>query len=189
MKPGVQNPHCRASFAMNASWIGCSLSPPMPSTVVTAFPDAAFAGNRQLATGTPSNSTVHPPQTPEPQTSFVPVRFNRSRITSASSASASSGSGFCSPLIVMVLLSASPVYAPSRMLSPARCCVCDRRPQHGRDLSQGSSRDTSFEIRQRVYARFHLNHTHGVGDSHCASSSWHRDGTSLHKQTDAVQAG
>jgi hypothetical protein len=73
---------------------------------------------------------------------------------------------------------------------PARRCVCDRRPQHGQDIFRGTataalpSRSDSACTR-----RFHINHTHGVGDSHCASSSWHRDGTSLHKQTNAVRAG
>jgi hypothetical protein len=62
-------------------------------TVVSDFPPTAFAGIRQLATGTPSTSTVQAPHTPEPQTSLVPVRPSESRITSTSSASGSSGSG------------------------------------------------------------------------------------------------
>jgi cobalamin biosynthesis Mg chelatase CobN len=99
MKPGVQNPHCNASRAMKARCTGCNLPPPTPSTVVTLLPAAAFAGRRQLATGTPSSRTVQAPQTPAPHTSLVPVRRRRSRRTSTRSASASSGSIAARPLI------------------------------------------------------------------------------------------
>src|SRR4051812_27540197 len=102
MKPGVQNPHCRASCAMKAFCTGCSLTAPMPSTVVTDLSAAARAGIRQLTTGAPSSSTVHAPQTPAPHTSLVPVRLRASRTTSISSASGSSGRGSMRPLIVIV---------------------------------------------------------------------------------------
>src|ERR1700759_4871979 len=104
MKPGVQNPHCRASCAMKAFCTGCNPPAPTASTVVTDRSAAARAGIRQLTTGTPSSSTVHAPHTPAPHTSFVPVRLSASRTTSISSASGSSGRGSLRPLIVIVLL-------------------------------------------------------------------------------------
>ena len=61
---------------MKAFWTGCSLPAPMPSTVVTDLAAAARAGIRQLTTGAPSTSTVQAPQTPAPQTSFVPVSLS-----------------------------------------------------------------------------------------------------------------
>src|SRR3954447_19345809 len=89
---------------MNAFCTGCSFGEPMPSTVVTDLSAAARAGIRQLATGAPSSSTVHAPQTPAPHTSFVPVKPNVSRSTSIRNASGSSGSGARRPLIVIVLI-------------------------------------------------------------------------------------
>ena len=73
MKPGVQKPHCSASSAMNAFCTGCSRPGDTPSTVVTVLPATRRAGIRQLTMGVPSTSTVHAPQTPDPQTNLVPV--------------------------------------------------------------------------------------------------------------------
>ncbi len=76
----------------------------MPSTVVIDRPATAFAGVRQLTTGTPSSSTVQAPQTPAPQTSLVPVSARSSRSTSARSASGSSGKVAGRPLMVTLLM-------------------------------------------------------------------------------------
>ena len=113
IKPGVQKPHCNASCAMKAFWTGWSPLVPTPSTVITALPAAARAGNRQLTIGAPSSSTVQAPQTPDAHTSFVPVRPSPPRMTSISKASPSSGSGADRPLIVMVLIFDLQVFAAS----------------------------------------------------------------------------
>ena len=46
--PGVQKPHCSASWAMNASWIGCSFpSWARPSIVTTSLPSTDLIGTEQ----------------------------------------------------------------------------------------------------------------------------------------------
>src|SRR4051794_11438368 len=89
---------------MKAFCTGCSIGLPMASTVVTALSAAAPAGIRQLTTGAPSTSTVQAPQTPAPQTSFVPVRSRSPLMTSISSVSRSAGKETRRPLILVVLI-------------------------------------------------------------------------------------
>src|SRR6185437_2296982 len=100
----------------------------MPSTVVTALPATLVAGTRQLATGTPSNRTVHAPQTPDPQTSLVPVSRRSSRITSTSRASVSSAKASERPLMLKLLIASSLSIGHRPLASGSRAQpVCHRR--------------------------------------------------------------
>ena len=76
MKPGVQKPHCSPWHSANACCTGliASGSLPMPSTVVISWACAVTANIRQERIGWPSTSTVHAPQTPCSQPTWVPVR-------------------------------------------------------------------------------------------------------------------
>ncbi len=83
--PGVQNPHCEPCISVIRCCTGWSFErvEPIPSTVVTAHQCAAQSGMRQAFTAVwrtaPVNTsndeiiTVHAPQPPSPQPSFVPV--------------------------------------------------------------------------------------------------------------------
>ena len=71
--PGVQNPHCRASRFDEGGLTGLIFSGvPSPSTVVISWPTASAASIRQEAIGSPSSSTVQPPQAPRSQISLAP---------------------------------------------------------------------------------------------------------------------
>lgn len=90
--PGVQKPHCIASWAMNES---CSLSSPSfprPSIVTTLLPWASTASMEQEQTALPSRRMEQAPHTPSSHPFFGPVRPTRSlsvsrrvSLTSASS--------------------------------------------------------------------------------------------------------
>ena len=68
--PAVQNPHCSAW----CSWkLRCSGPGSSPSIVRTSQPSAWTASIRHERTGSPSSCTVHAPQTPCSQPTFVPV--------------------------------------------------------------------------------------------------------------------
>ena len=69
--PGVQKPHCSASARTNASTSGWSRR---PSIVVTSRPPTVWTSVMHESAGTPSSWTVHAPQWPSPQATFVPVR-------------------------------------------------------------------------------------------------------------------
>src|SRR6266542_2505735 len=70
---------------MNACCSGCSRpSCATPSIVSTAWPLTNTVGVRHALTGSPSSSTVHAPQTPIPQRSWVPVRSSVRRRVSRS---------------------------------------------------------------------------------------------------------
>ena len=77
--PGVQKPHCSASVRTNASTSGWSRS---PSIVVTSRSPTVCTSVMQDRCGTPSSRTVHAPQCPSPQATFVPVRPRSSRSVS-----------------------------------------------------------------------------------------------------------
>ena len=84
-KPGVQKPHCSASFSTKAACSGLIFSGvPMPSTVVTSWPSASAASIRHDAIGAPSSSTVQAPQPPRSQTGLAPVRSSSLRSASSS---------------------------------------------------------------------------------------------------------
>ena len=83
--PGVQNPH----WKLCESHIACCSGPrtpsgASPSIVVTSWPAAWTASIRHERTGLPSTMTVHAPQTPCSQPTWVPVRSRSSRRKSAS---------------------------------------------------------------------------------------------------------
>src|SRR6185312_10357667 len=83
--PGVQKPHCMASWAMNCSWIGASLSPlASPSTVVTARVPTSSASVMHEQTGMPSRCTVQALHEPRSHTTLVPVMPRSKRSASAS---------------------------------------------------------------------------------------------------------
>ena len=77
--PGVQKPHCSPWCSWNASWSGWSAVRRRPSTVMTSAPSAWTASIRQERTASPSTRTVHAPQTPCSQPTWVPVRPRSSR--------------------------------------------------------------------------------------------------------------
>src|SRR3954454_16308974 len=74
----------------------------MPSMVVTLCPSASTPSIRQEQTIVPSTMTVQAPQSPEPQPSLVPVRFNSSRSTSSIVCCASQRNSTGSPLMTVV---------------------------------------------------------------------------------------
>jgi hypothetical protein len=123
---------CRSGGCAPLVVKGCRLddeawgAEPALQGVVTDLSAAVRAGIRQLATGAPSSSTVHAPQTPAPQTSFVPVRCSVSRTTSTSSASGSSGRVARRPLIVIVLIGDLRVVGISRKHSASRDATAPR---------------------------------------------------------------
>ena len=85
-KPGVQYPHWSACASRNACCTGCSSPrPARPSTVVIDRPCAWGASMRHDFTGSPSSSTVHAPQTPCSQPTWVPWSWSSWRRKSTSS--------------------------------------------------------------------------------------------------------
>ena len=83
-KPGVQKPHCEpcaSAIALCTGWRP-ERRVPRPSTVTTCVPSHAYSGKRQALTARwctfPASCeetiTVHAPQPPSPQPSFVPER-------------------------------------------------------------------------------------------------------------------
>src|SRR5271157_2037492 len=84
MNPGVQKPHCWASWSTNACITGVSASPSAkPSMVVIFFPCASIASTAQAYTVLPSINIVQAPQTPRSHTRFAPVRLKLSRKASS----------------------------------------------------------------------------------------------------------
>ena len=75
-KPGVQKPHCSPWHSANACCTGPSEPSALvrPSTVVISQSTADTANIRHDRIGRPSTSTVHAPQTPCSQPTWVPVR-------------------------------------------------------------------------------------------------------------------
>ena len=72
-----QIPHWSAAFSRNFCCKACNLPPSdIPSIVSMLLPSASAANIRQEHTSSPSNITLHEPQSPEPQLSLEPVRFN-----------------------------------------------------------------------------------------------------------------
>src|SRR5262249_6196282 len=94
--PGVQKPHCTASVRTNACMSGWSLR---PSMVVTSRPSTVCTSVMQESVGTPSSITVHAPQWPSPQATFVPVSPRSSRNTCASERPTRASTWYVSPLI------------------------------------------------------------------------------------------
>ncbi|SPD68097.1 protein of unknown function (plasmid) [Cupriavidus taiwanensis] len=83
--PGVQKPHCSASWVTKACCIGCSVSPlAMPSMVVMWRPSCITASVRQALMRRPSTSTVQAPHWPRSQPFLAPVRWRISRSASSS---------------------------------------------------------------------------------------------------------
>jgi hypothetical protein len=97
--PGVQKPHWKPSWAVNVSR-SRSRSGVEPSTVPTAAPSQAGASVRHDSTGRPSRSTVHEPQVPSAQATFVPVMARSIRSTSASERCGATSSSCSWPLMV-----------------------------------------------------------------------------------------
>src|SRR5213078_601585 len=94
--PGVQKPHCTASVRTNACTSGWSRR---PSIVVTSRPSTVCTSLMHDSVGTPSSITVHAPQWPSPQTTFVPVRPRSSRNTCASERPTFASTSYVSPLM------------------------------------------------------------------------------------------
>ena len=114
--PGVQNPHCSASCATNAAWMGASCSPPAsPSIVVTGLPTASSARTVQEGTGWSPSITVHAPQAPRSQPVLVPVSPRPSRSASTSVVRGSTLRRCGSPL---TFSSMSTAPGPNRFASP-----------------------------------------------------------------------
>ena len=80
--PGVQYPHCRPWFSMNACCIGCSVpsAAARPSIVVMSAPSAWTASTVQLFTDSPSMCSVQAPHDDVSHPMFVPVRPTCSRM-------------------------------------------------------------------------------------------------------------
>ena len=117
--PGVQKPHWSAWWRLKASWSGESAaSPASDSTVSTAEPSACTASRQQARTETPSSRTVHAPQTPCSQPTWVPVRPRRWRRKSVSSSRGSTCSATTRPFTVSVISVMR--LAPRRGSAPAR---------------------------------------------------------------------
>src|ERR1700744_4396748 len=104
--PGVQNPHCRPSWAMKAAWRGCN-SPPRaatPSIVRMSAPSRLTAKARQELIRRPSTRTVQAPHWPRSHPFLVPVSNSRSRRRSSSVTRGSSRStSRRSPLTVRLM--------------------------------------------------------------------------------------
>jgi hypothetical protein len=81
--PGVQAPHCAAPCRRNDSCRRAKIGGRdfNPSTVVMARPSIWPTATRHAQTGSPSNRTVHAPQSPASQPTFVPVNPRCSRKT------------------------------------------------------------------------------------------------------------
>src|SRR6266550_914557 len=94
--PGVQKPHCTASVRTKAWTSGWSRR---PSIVVTSRPSTVWTSVMQDNVGTPSSMTVHAPQWPSPQATFVPVRPMSSRSTCASERPTGASTSYVSPLM------------------------------------------------------------------------------------------
>ena len=83
--PGVQIPHCAAPRrGTRAGAGGAAASPSARPSTVLDHPGrrAGRSGTRQAQTGSPSSRTVHAPQSPASQPTFVPVSPRSSRRTS-----------------------------------------------------------------------------------------------------------
>ena len=107
-KPGVQKPHCRPWHSMNACCTGPIESiAPSPSTVVTSCAWAVTANIRHDRIGWPSTSTVHAPQTPCSQPTWVPVSRRSWRRKSDSSRRAGAFAWRGTPLTTTVRSSSS----------------------------------------------------------------------------------
>ena len=105
--PGVQKPH----WKLCESHIACCRGPRLPSaaspsTVVTSLPAAWTASIRHERTARPSTMTVHAPQTPCSQPTWVPVRLRSSRRKSASVLRASGEPVHVAPLTLKVMSTA-----------------------------------------------------------------------------------
>src|SRR5579859_3234397 len=101
--PGVQKPHCKPWFSLNAACIGCKV----PSACATASmvrmsaPSACMATIEQLLIALPFMCTVHAPHCAVSQPTCVPVRrrFSRMNVTRSVRSSSSADTGF--PLTFM----------------------------------------------------------------------------------------
>ena len=80
--PGVQYPHCKAWFSLNASCMGCIwLSDgARPSMVMISAPSAWTASMVQDLTDSPSTNTVHAPHEEVSHPMLVPVSPTTSRM-------------------------------------------------------------------------------------------------------------
>src|SRR5215468_9282703 len=100
--PGVQNPHCRPWQSANACCTGDNVPSGLvsPSTVVIRAPSALTASIRHDRTATPSSRTVHAPQTPCSQPTWVPVSRRSWRRQSDSSRRAGTSVVRVTPLTI-----------------------------------------------------------------------------------------
>src|SRR5262245_31318869 len=71
--PGVQNPHCWASFSANAAGTGSSRPMPSDSAVLTSAPRASIASVVHEYTVRPLSMTVQAPHVPRSHTRLQPV--------------------------------------------------------------------------------------------------------------------
>src|SRR5215210_3187577 len=117
--PGVQKPHCSACASRNAACNGVSSRPPAsPSTVWRSAPSTCTAKTRHDRTADPSSRTVHAPQTPCSQPTWVPVKPSVCRMKSESSSRGSTTSWRRRPFTVTV--TATSFMPPPRSRSARR---------------------------------------------------------------------
>src|SRR4029077_15371351 len=97
--PGVQKPHWRPCFSLNASWIGwrSPLGLARPSTVISSAPSACAASMMQERTVSPFIRIVQAPHTPCSQPTLVPVRPTSSRKKSTKVLRASTVCSYATP--------------------------------------------------------------------------------------------
>ena len=138
-KPGVQKPHCEpcaSAIALCTGWRP-ERRVPRPSTVTTCVPSHAYSGKRQALTARwctfPASCeetiTVHAPQPPSPQPSFVPERPRPGK--------GGRRRGVGGDAIRMVLLAFGSRCDPSR-ISEGRPGRSGRRASHLAGTSAGS---------------------------------------------------
>ena len=103
--PGVQKPHWRPWFSVNARCTGCRVPSGLASdsTVVTSAPSSCAANIRHARVGSPSTSTVHAPHAPCSQPAWAPVRASSSRRKSSSSVRGSTSTSCAVPLTVTAM--------------------------------------------------------------------------------------
>src|SRR5512145_301380 len=133
--PGVQKPHCRPWFSLNACCIGCSVPSGFatPSMVRMSAPSACIATIEQLLIALPFMCTVHAPHWAVSQPTCVPVsrRFSRMKVTSSVRASTSAETGlpltFMDTLIDMRNLPGGLPFSkdahPSQAGAARQCCA------------------------------------------------------------------
>ena len=142
--PGVQMPHCAAPWARNAAWRSLRRAVrrrPAPRPSRSSAPSTCAAGTRHDTAWRPSSRTVHAPQSPASQPTFVPVSPRSSRRTSDRRRIGSTATRDARPLTANSIgarRSAAASRAADRLERPAD--ELQRRPRAGTRPSRGRRR-------------------------------------------------